>query len=152
MDIGVHALDFYQYVLEPEWRFVSALDDGFAGPEGLAQMSLEANGAPVTMRLSRYFRQDYIARLAFERATVTVNIFQSDAYLIEPISGAPQHIALPADEGGRSVATQLLNNFIASARGRETAICEAASSLPVIELLDLIYRSAARYPAQLGSV
>ena len=58
MDIGVHVIDFYQYILQPRWTYESAVHDGFCGPEGLAVLSLKADDAPVSLRLSRYQRQE----------------------------------------------------------------------------------------------
>ena len=34
MGIGVHALDFYQYLLNPAWVYRSSLHDGSSGPNG----------------------------------------------------------------------------------------------------------------------
>ena len=82
MDIGVHVIDFYHYLLRPEWTFVSATHDGFKGPEGLAEIELLANHAPVSIRLSRYLSQQNIARLIFERAEVSFNVYDSKAYSV----------------------------------------------------------------------
>jgi hypothetical protein len=43
----------------------------------------------------------------------------------------------------------LLLNFLAASERREPAFCDPASSMPVIDILDEIYRSARRYPATL---
>jgi hypothetical protein len=51
-----------------------------------------------------------------------------------------------------ALAEPLLLNFIAAGEGRESAICDAASSLPVIEILDQIYRRAELYPSVIGIV
>jgi hypothetical protein len=47
---------------------------------------------------------------------------------------------------------RILINFVAAARGREKAVCEATSSLPVIDILDEIYRCAKHYPETPGVV
>jgi len=153
MDTGVHVIDFYQYLLEPEWTLVSAIDDGFSGPEGLAQVELLADGAPVSLRLSRYQQQENVARLSCERAEISIDIYDTNAYSIRTPSGAIDRVvARPPDGHAVPVAEALLANLFAAAEGREAAVCDAASSLPVIELLDKIYRSARRYSAILGAV
>jgi predicted dehydrogenase len=63
MDFGVHVLDFYEYLLQPNWTFIAAKHDGFRGPEGLAEIKLEADGVPVSVRLSRYYSQKNVAHL-----------------------------------------------------------------------------------------
>ena len=74
MDFGVHVIDFYHYLLQPTWTLVSAIHDGFDGPEGLAEIELQADGAPVSIRLSRYHHQENVAHLVFERAEVSFNV------------------------------------------------------------------------------
>jgi predicted dehydrogenase len=151
MDLGVHVLDVYQYILKPTWNFISAIHDGFRGPEGLAEIQLKASGAPVSIRLSRYVRQENIAHLSFERGEVLIDRNETDFYLVKDKSASVSRIETRS-ELGDDIAENLLMNFLAAGEGRETAVCEAASSLPVIELLDEIYRRAQRYPAQLGAV
>ena len=153
MDSGVHVIDFYQYLLEPTWTLKSAIHDGFAGPEGLAQIELLADGVPVSLRLSRYQQQENVARLTFDTAEILISVFDPNAYTIRRLSGTASRIFLrTAKKQARPVAEQLLLNFMESAQGRQSPVCDAASSLPVIELLDEIYRSARRYPAALGCV
>jgi predicted dehydrogenase len=153
MDTGVHVIDFYHYLLDPEWTVASAIHDGFLGPEGLAEVALTADGAPVTLRLSRYQRQENRARLSFEAAEILINIFESNAYSIQNRSGAIDRVVTrPPPGAAESVGEELLLNFVAAGEGREAAVCDAASSLPVIEILDEIYRIAHRYPTDLGSV
>lgn len=153
MDMGVHAIDFYHYLLQPRWTFVSAIHDGFCGPEGLAEIELWLNDAPVSIRLSRYHLQENVARLTFERAEVSLNVFDGRNYSILLNSGK---IWSFSDGNGAveygSYAEPLLLNFLAASEKRESAVCDAASSLPVIEILDDIYRLAGHYPANLGSV
>jgi predicted dehydrogenase len=153
MDFGVHVIDFYHYLLRPQWVFISACHDGFQGPEGLAEIELQANGAPVSIRLSRYHQQANVAHLAFERATISFSVHDPEAYTIRWKSGKSKTFATrrAGPEQGTN-AEQVLLNFLAASEKREAAVCDAASSLPVIELLDEIYRRAAKYPAALGSV
>jgi predicted dehydrogenase len=154
MDLGVHILDFYQYLLNPTWVYGSAIHDGFNGPEGLAELRLEANHAPVSIKLSRYQNQENIAHLDFENARVQVDILKQGDYSVTSKSGGgnrqlvvqspPVDIAFLSD--------RILSNFVAAATGREKAICEATSSLPVIDILDEIYRCAKHYPETPGEV
>ena len=153
MDIGVHVIDFYQILFEPEWTFVSAVHDGFHGPEGLAEINLTANEVPVSLRLSRYQKQQNVACLSFERTDVFVRVFDWNTFATRSRSGAARRItARPTIKAFATFADDLLTNFLAAAQGWEAAICDPASSLPVIETLDEIYRLAVLYPATLGSV
>ncbi len=153
MDFGVHVIDFYHYLLQPKWRLRSAIHDGFAGPEGLAEIELEANDATVSIRLSRYYPQQNVARLVFERAEISFDIFDGTMYRIQRNAGRVTELVLAkaATDFG-SYADLLLSNFLAACDNLEPALCDCWSSLPVIEILDQIYHSAARYPANLGSV
>lgn len=153
MDFGVHVIDFYHYLLQPRWTLISAIHDGFRGPEGLAEIELHANDAPVSIRLSRYYPQENVARLVFERAEISFNVYDAKTYSIQSNSGkATTFVTMRASAEYGSYAEQLLLNFLAASEKRESAICDAASSLPVIEILDKIYRLARQYPAKLGSV
>jgi predicted dehydrogenase len=152
MDFGVHVLDFYHYLLQPQWALTAAVHDGFSGPEGLAEIELRADDAPVSIRLSRYHPQDNVAHLVFERADVSFSVFDTRAYVVRSrLRNATQDEVRPPAEPG-SYAEQLLLNFLAASEKREPAVCDAASSLPVIELLDEIYRVDCRYPAAVGCV
>jgi predicted dehydrogenase len=154
MDFGVHVIDFYHYLLQPEWTLTSAIHDGFYGPEGLAEIELQANNAPVSIRLSRYHTQENVAKLTFEHAVVSFHVYDSTTYSVRWNSNKPTSIDLSnkstTDYCG--IAEQVLLNFLAASHKREQAVCDAASSLPVIDLLDEIYRVAGRYPAALGTV
>jgi predicted dehydrogenase len=154
MDFGVHVVDFYHYLFEPEWEFVSATHDGFCGPEGLADIELLANGVPVSIRLSRYQQQENAAHLYFERATVSFNVYETATYSIRWNSGASEFISVSTGgaNGYSNLAEQVLLNFIAACEHREQVVCDAASALPVIEILDQIYDHARHYPASVGSV
>jgi predicted dehydrogenase len=151
MDFGVHVIDFYQYVLSPSWRFKSAIHDGFAGPEGLAEIELAAGDAEVSIRLSRYYPQENVARLVFDRAEVCVDVYEPRGFSVRSESGRVTEVSAecPATEP-QSPAERLLLNFVAAIDGREPAVCDAASSLPVIAILDQIYKFAARYPSGHG--
>jgi predicted dehydrogenase len=153
MDFGVHVIDFYHYLLSPQWTFLSATHDGFAGPEGLAEIELRANGAPISIRLSRYHEQENVAHLFFEHAAVSFNVYDSGTYSIQWKSGKSESIASNSNgnEQYSHLAEQVLLNFIAASEQREQAVCDAASALPVIELLDQIYNQAGLYPASLGA-
>ena len=153
MDIGVHIIDFYHYVLQPEWNFVSAIHDGFIGPEGLAEIELHANGAPVSIRLSRYFPQENVARLVFDRAEIAFSVNETETYSVRSVAAkAAPFPAVRKGTGYGSYGEPLVANFIAASEKREPAVCDAASSLPVIDILDEIYRCAGRYPTAPGSV
>jgi predicted dehydrogenase len=153
MDFGVHVIDFYHYVLEPKWKFVSAIHDGFDGPEGLAEVELEANGSPVSIRLSRYYKQDNIARMKFERVEVSFNVYDATTYLVNSASGRTEAVPIrPVNRNDQTTAERLLLNFLAASERREPPVCDPASSMPVIDILDEIYRSAGRYPATPGYV
>jgi predicted dehydrogenase len=153
MDIGVHVIDFYHYLLRPEWTFVSAIHDGFNGPEGLADIELRADNASVSIRLSRYFAQENLARLVFERADISFNVYDSKTYSIRSDTMKAGHFSAPGGSTDyRSYAEPLLLNFLAARDNREPAVCDAESSLPVIDILDEIYRRARQYPAALGNV
>lgn len=154
MDLGVHILDFYQYLLNPTWVYESAIHDGFNGPEGLAELRLEANDAPVSIRLSRYQKQENIAHLDFENARVQIDISQQGDYSVTSKSGGGNRQGAvqspPVDTA--FLSDRILSNFVAAATGREKAICEATSSLPIINILDEIYRCAKHYPETPGEV
>ena len=152
MDFGVHVLDFYHYLLRPGWTFVSAIHDGFDGPEGLAEIELRAGDAPVSLRLSRYHTQENVARLVFERAEVVFDVYDARTYSVRASSGKVMSITAEGAIEYSAYADAVLLNFVAASENREPAVCDAASSLPVIALLDEIYRGARRYPAELGSV
>lgn len=154
MDFGVHVLDFYQYLLGAKWTFGSAIHDGFDGPEGLAELRLKVDEAPVSIRLSRYQKQENVAYLDFENAHVRIDIFETDAYTITNSSGGKgrRFVAPTSSADSGFLPDRILSNFIAAAEGREEAKCEAASSLPVIDMLDEIYKSAKLYPDTPGAV
>jgi predicted dehydrogenase len=153
MDFGVHVMDFYHYLLQPAWALVSAIHDGFEGPEGLAQIELLANDVPISLRLSRYHVQENVARLMFEKAEISFNVYDGGTYSTQWKSGKLESFQFGrgATEYG-NLAETLLLNFLAASEQRESALCTAASAMPVITLLDDIYRHARRYPADLGSV
>lgn len=152
MDFGVHVVDLYHHLLAPTWELTTATHDGFHGPEGLADIELRASGAPVSIRLSRYYSQQNVARLHFERAEVGFGVYDANTYWVRTSPrGTPRHAAC----GGRDTVTHaesLILNFIAASEGREAPICDPASSQPVIDLLDQVYTRAARYPAAIGGV
>lgn len=153
MDIGVHVIDLYHYVCAPKWAFISAIHDGFNGPEGLAEIELQADGAPVSIRLSRYYKQDNIARLTFESGEVSFSVYDATSYSVTSASGRKETIPIgPVNSNDQTAAERLLLNFVAASEGREPPVCDPASSMPVIDILDEIYRSAGRYPATLGCV
>ena len=152
MDFGVHVIDFYHYLLQPTWSLTSAIHDGFCGPEGLAEIELRANGAPVSIRLSRYHPQDNVARLVFERAEISFNVYDAKSCSVRSGRGKTTSVNGRGGADYGSPAEQLLLNFLAASEGREPAVCDAASSLPVIDVLDEIYRCARQYPVHLGSV
>lgn len=152
MDFGIHVVDFYHYLLDPSWTFISAIHDGFYGPEGLAEIELRANDAPVSIRLSRYHPQENIARLAFERGEISFNVYSATTYSIRSPSGKVIPFAVPsANVEYGSYAEPLFSNFLAASEKREPVMCDALSSLPVIAILDDIYRCAHQYSARLGS-
>jgi predicted dehydrogenase len=153
MDFGVHVIDFYHYLLHPEWTLISAVHDGFCGPEGLAEIELQANDAPVSIRLSRYHDQENVARLVFERAELSFNVYDGAEYSKRSNTGTMTRFTIPS--GGAeycSHAEPLLLNFLAASEKRESTVCDVKSSMPVIELLDEVYCRAERYPVSLGYV
>jgi len=152
MDFGVHVLDFYQCLLQPEWAILSARHDGFAGPEGLAAIELQANGAPISILLSRYNSQDNRARLSFEKADIVMDVYGANAYSVHHRSGGADHINVAPGTDFEALAQEVLRNLAAAARAHERLVCDAASVLPVIDLLDEIYRCSDRFPEQLGMV
>jgi predicted dehydrogenase len=152
MDFGVHVMDLYHYLLSPSWELTSAIHDGFEGPEGLAQIEVRASGAPISIRLSRYYTQRNTAHLQFERAEVGFDVYDANNYWVKlSAQGATKRIksGTPDDPTHAEV---LILNFIAASAGRETPICDAVSSQPVIEILDQAYTHASRYPAAIGRV
>jgi predicted dehydrogenase len=151
MDFGVHVVDFYHYLLQPKWTVVSATHDGFQGPEGLAEIELQANDVPVSLLLSRYYPQQNVAHLAFEGADVVFNVYDTNTYAVRSRTGTAFSTAHTA-AAGAAHAELLLFNFLAACEKKERAVCDAASSLPVIEILDQVYALAERYSAQVGSV
>lgn len=151
MDFGIHVIDFYHYLLQPEWSLISAIHDGFSGPEGLAEIELEADRAPVSIRLSRYHSQENVAHLIFERAEISFNVYNPKGFSTRWNSGkTTQTLTNGADYGG--LAEQVLLNFLAANQKREPAVCDPASSLPVIEIIDEVYRHARQYAATPGGV
>jgi predicted dehydrogenase len=154
MDMGVHVLDFYQYLLDPVWSFVSTIHDGFNGPEGLAELRLKANDASVSIRLSRYQQQENIANLDFENARIQIGIFSLSAYAVNTQSRGRDRraiVRLPRFDPA-SLSDRILGNFVAATAGEEKSMCEARSSLPVIQILDEIYTCAKHYPESPGKV
>lgn len=153
MDVGVHVIDFYQYLLSSTWTFVSAIHDGFNGPEGLAEIRLLANDAPVSIRLSRYYPQGNVARLVFEHTEISFNVYEAKTYSLRASAGKVEHVAAATGSTDyRSYGDPMVLNFVAAHEKREAAVCDAASSLPVIVILDEIYRHARQYPSTPGSV
>lgn len=153
MDIGVHVIDFYQFVLQPEWTFVVARHDGFRGPEGLARIELRANGSPVRMRLSRYVKHENIAHLSFEKAEISTDVDAVNTYVVDDGSGTIRNVRVESKwKRYDALGEEVLRNFLASGEGRESPVCAASASLPVLELLDEIYRRAELYPAEIGMV
>lgn len=154
MDFGVHVLDFYQYLLSPMWTFVSTTHDGFNGPEGLAEILLEADNASISIKLSRHQQQENKAYLDFENAHVSINVFDFSAYSVTSHSkrrNSSQIVRLPPIDSA-SLPDVILSNFLAATTGQEKIMCDAASSLPVIEILDKIYKFANHYPEAPGKV
>jgi predicted dehydrogenase len=154
MDFGVHVLDFYQYLLDPTWELVSAIHDGFNGPEGLAELHLKANNAPVSIRLSRYQEQENIAHLDFENARVQIDIWDLNVYSVTSRSGGRDrlHIVRLPRVDSTFLPNRILDNFVAATKGREKIMCDGTSSLPVIAILDDIYMHAKHYPETPGKV
>jgi predicted dehydrogenase len=154
MDMGVHVLDFYQYLLNPAWVYGWAIHDGFRGPEGLAELYLEANNAPVSIKLSRYQKQENFAHLDFENAWVQIDISKQNAYSVKSKSDRRKRQFVPQSPPVdlAFLSDSILSNFIGAATDREKVICEARSSLPVINILDEIYRCAKHYPETPGKV
>jgi predicted dehydrogenase len=153
MDFGVHVVDFYHYLLQPRWTPISAVHDGFRGPEGLAEIELQANDAPVSIRLSRYRTQENVARILFEHTEIAFDVYDSRTYTIRGRSGTRTRVvSTSAGLEENNHAELVLLNFLAAIDGREPAVCDAASSLPVIDILDKIYRCARQYSATLGAV
>jgi predicted dehydrogenase len=153
MDFGVHVVDFYHFVLGPNWTFASSVHDGFRGPEGLAEIELLANDATVSIRLSRYYPQENVARLLFERAEVCMDVYGSNAYTVRWNSGRTEVVRIPeAAVDFPDYGRLLLLNFLAAAEKREPAVCDAVASLPVIDVLDETYRQSRHYPMQVGYV
>ena len=153
MDAGVHAIDFYQYLFQPEWNFVSATHDGFRGPEGLASIHLRANGVPVSIKLSRYYKQTNLAVLKFRDADVRIGLDELNGYTIHESGGSARRVAAarPVSSYG-ALAEDVLNDFLEAAAGRSAPRCPASSSMPVIEILDQVYRAAQLYPDAVGAV
>jgi hypothetical protein len=118
----------------------------------LAEIELQADEAPVSIQLSRYYAQENVARLTFERAEIAFNVYDASTYTIRPPSGRASRVVTGTSPEENSHADLLLLNFLAASEGREPAVCDAASSLPVIDLLDQGYRCARRYSATLGAV
>lgn len=150
MDFGVHVVDLYHYLLSPTWDLSSAIHDGFHGPEGLARIELRASGAPVSIRLSRYYPQRNTACLRFDRAEVGFDVYDANNFWVRTSPNGPS-IGIRSDLAGDAThAETLLLNFVAASEGREAPVCDAESSQPVIEILDQVYTHAIRYPAPLG--
>jgi predicted dehydrogenase len=152
MDLGVHVIDFYQNLLSPEWKFISAIHDGVRGPEGLAEIKLEASGAPIAIRLSRYYKQQNTARLTFERAEIEINLEGLNSYKVRGKAGSLEFVmASPTVASYDLLADDVLANFWEAAKGQADPLCSASASIPVIRILDTIYRSAQLYPADIGA-
>lgn len=153
MDFGVHVIDMYEYLLKPEWKYVSAMHDGFNGPEGLSEIRLEANGAPIFIRLSRYFKQENVARLRFDRALIEINLDQLNTYSVKDEAGRANVVtARQTMASYDALADDIVANFVAAAAGQVEPLCAASASAPVITILDEIYRNAKLYPAEIGVV
>jgi predicted dehydrogenase len=153
MDFGVHAIDLYHFLLDPDWSFVSAIHDGFEGPEGLAEIDLLASGAPVSLRLSRYCQQENTAHMHFERAEVSFNVHGADGYGVLWRDGRHERRTLEGlDDDQGTLADRVLLDFMAAAEGHQPSTCSAESTLPVIDILDDIYRRAGTYEATPGYV
>src|ERR1035437_4823437 len=153
MDFGVHVIDFYEYLFHPTWKLVSAIHDGFSGPEGLAEILLEADGIPVSIRLSRYQKQSKCrTALLSERRSCTQSRCAEYIYDSRQIRINSSCDGLATAGSYNALADEVLGNFLAVTAGQSTLICPASSSLPVIEILDKIYRSAQKYPESVGVV
>jgi predicted dehydrogenase len=154
MDFGVHVLDFYQYLLQdPSWEFQSSIHDGFVGPEGLAEIHVLAGNIPLHLRLSRYFFLRNTARLQFEGALIEFECFDMNTFTVTKPNGSTTRVFArsPLAEYG-DVAPLLIEDLLAATRDGRAPRCDAASSLPVIRILDEIYRRAERYPDAVGEV
>ena len=153
MDLGVHILDTYYHLLGAQWTFVSSVHDGFDGPEGLADIRLEANGAEVVIKISRFQKQANIGRLYFDEADIEFGSYDLNSCDVVSKSGARTTISASSPvESYNALADRVLDNLVAVARGQAQPTCSGASSLPVIAMLDEIYRRAERYPAALGAI
>jgi predicted dehydrogenase len=153
MDFAVHVLDYYHALLRPEWSFLTAVHDGFAGPEGLADIHLKAGEIPLHLHLSRYQFLRNTARLQFERGLVEFDVFDWNGVTITPAGGKPKRISgtNPVSDY-TAIAERLLTDVFAAIETGSAPRCAAADSLPVIQLLDRIYTGATRYPEAVGAV
>jgi hypothetical protein len=115
MDLGVHVIDFYEFLFHPNWNLVSATHDGFRGPEGLAEMELEANGAPISIRLSRYQQQSNVARITFDNAEIAINNvggLNMDTCTISDKSGSTRYVtASPSIESYYALADEFSTSW-----------------------------------------
>jgi predicted dehydrogenase len=153
MDVGVHILDYYHALLSPDWAFRSAMHDGFVGPEGLAELRLNASGVPLYLRLSRYQFLHNSARLTFEGGIVEFDVFDWNSVTVTPRGGQPSRITGPDPVTDYlAIADRLLLDVLKATETRTAPRCIAADSLPVIRLLDDIYGAATHYPQAVGAV
>jgi predicted dehydrogenase len=152
MDLGVHVLDFYQFLLGSAWTLRNARHDGFAGPEGLAHIEMTIGEAPVSIRLSRYLRQDNLAVLTFDDTEVVIRLHDWNTYTIRKGEKKARHVTAAAPAPSYAAFAEiLLANFVAAAAGRQRLVCDASDALHTIVLLDRIYETAERYPATVGA-
>ncbi|MGY4368179.1 putative dehydrogenase [Bradyrhizobium sp. LB1.3] len=153
MDLGAHVIDFYHYLFEPEWIVISAHHDGFYGPEGLAEIDLQAGDAPIAIRLSRYQKQENVARLVFDEVEVHINLEGLNSYAVKERSGSVRIVSgHPIVTSYEDLADNVLENFIAASKGAIDPTSSGAGSMSVIRVLDQIYHSASLYPTNIGAI
>ena len=76
-----------------------------------------------------------------------------NVYWVKMRGKSPQAVeAKPFGLDYNKLGTNILRNFVDAVDQKEPPMCDGASSLPVIALLDKIYRSASLYPAEIGIV
>jgi len=152
MDFGVHVIDLYHYLLEPTWSVVSCSHDGFRGPEGLAHIELRCHDAPISIRLSRYYQQTNRARLAFERGVVEFGVYNAREYAVRIGARIFRSFAGSPSGSRFTIPERVLLNLLAVWEGKAEPVCDAKSSLPVIAVLDELYRRSRLFASELGAV
>lgn len=148
MDLGVHVVDWYRYVLGDGLEITAADHDGYCGPEALARVKLAFHNGHGNITLSRFYRLRNKFELRFTQGSVEGDVFDFNSVRLRTRSGKLRVIS--AEEriltyGG--LAPRVLKDFFHSISTGAEAISSGRDNVKTITLLDRAYTVAHLFDA-----